>query len=1045
MWRVVIALVLVLSFSLVAAVPVAASPDVSDVWVQLTGTTPYDASQTGVTYNVYFTPGADLAKNVDTITVFFPIDTVPTDAVTVTVDPDGDAVAATTGDATADVAGYRLEVTTPVDITAGNEVRLDIPSVTNPTTGDDYTLNVYTSQETTQVESSTYTIGASSVDTVGVDPTTGTAGVADEYTITFNEGTLGKLDVWDTVTVIFPTGTGIPSSIAPSAVTIDGDTAPADVPLDVAPVVDGRFVTLTVPEDWNPNTTATTVTIVFAATVGITNATYAGSGYIGKAYTSDDLGIVSDPSGYTITAASVSQVAFDAVNSGAEVMVSTTASDVRTAKLVIQTKDQYGNLKDVPVAVTFDLSSSSGTGVFTSDSGGSTVIEDIDISGTANEATFYYKDTTVGPAIITAENAAHGWSDTWDVEVTSETVVELWDGDTLVGEYVTIGDAIGDALAGNVIKAGPGTYVEDISVNKADLTLESTAGAATTFIEGEMTLSADADDFVLGGAAGKGFTLKGGTNYLICLYDTPDVEISYNTLDTGNDIEASDAIRMWGTSAGTSGLTVTQNAFIVTDQYDMGVRSHIQDSVAELTVTNNTFTGTDNTLETSAIELNQLNITTLGSTISGNEITGVGNGVIIGDWTGVKGLVCGTGETAGTLTISDNTFDGCNYGIDLVNTTNTGTDQNIVIKLNTFSNNTYGLAIDYGSIPVDTDNWEPGDFTVKFNDFSDSSEYGLYNNKTTAVDATHNYWGDDTGPSGEGTGMGDAISAYVDYEPWLVTTVSAGEWATGVTSLDARATVGVKVSGATSSATQKIGVARYTENPMATPEFTPLADGFFDVYVEGAGTATEIGIKFYADGMTAQSKVYVWDFFEEVWAECSDQAYNATYGYIWVKVRTAAADVPTVPTISELAGTPFAISVEEVRTLQSIAVTPATASIGVGGTKQFTATGTYNLEPLTEDITTEVTWASSDVSVATIDAAGLATGVAEGTTNITATLDPIVSEEAAVLTVSVWDPMIYDVDEDGVMEIGEVLNAISDYFAGEITITQVLEVIALYF
>ncbi|GAI42282.1 unnamed protein product, partial [marine sediment metagenome] len=161
-----LALVLVLSLSLVAAAPVAASPNVSDVWVQLDDYTEYTITPT--TYHVYFTPGADLAKDVDTITVFFPIDTVPTDNVMVPVDPDGDAVAATPGTATADVAGYRLMVTTPVDITAGSEVRLDIPGVKNPTSATNpvtgkpgYTLKVYTSQETTKVESSSYTIGAS--------------------------------------------------------------------------------------------------------------------------------------------------------------------------------------------------------------------------------------------------------------------------------------------------------------------------------------------------------------------------------------------------------------------------------------------------------------------------------------------------------------------------------------------------------------------------------------------------------------------------------------------------------------------------------------------------------------------------------------------------------------------------------------------------------------------------------------------------------------------------------------------------------------------
>ncbi len=83
--------------------------------------------------------------------------------------------------------------------------------------------------------------------------------------------------------------------------------------------------------------------------------------------------------------------------------------------------------------------------------------------------------------------------------------------------------------------------------------------------------------------------------------------------------------------------------------------------------------------------------------------------------------------------------------------------------------------------------------------------------------------------------------------------------------------------------------------------------------------------------------------------------------------------------------------------LETISVTPASASIEIGGTQAFTAMGTYS-NGSTQDITSSATWNSSDTSVATISS-GLATGVGEGTTSITAALDGIESD-AASLTVT---------------------------------------------
>ena len=70
--------------------------------------------------------------------------------------------------------------------------------------------------------------------------------------------------------------------------------------------------------------------------------------------------------------------------------------------------------------------------------------------------------------------------------------------------------------------------------------------------------------------------------------------------------------------------------------------------------------------------------------------------------------------------------------------------------------------------------------------------------------------------------------------------------------------------------------------------------------------------------------------------------------------------------------------------LTSIAVTPANPSIGLGSTQQFVATGMYS-DNSTRDITGQVTWTSAIPSVASIASAGLATGVAVGSSVISAT------------------------------------------------------------
>ncbi len=85
--------------------------------------------------------------------------------------------------------------------------------------------------------------------------------------------------------------------------------------------------------------------------------------------------------------------------------------------------------------------------------------------------------------------------------------------------------------------------------------------------------------------------------------------------------------------------------------------------------------------------------------------------------------------------------------------------------------------------------------------------------------------------------------------------------------------------------------------------------------------------------------------------------------------------------------------------LSSIAVTPSAKSIAVAKTQQFTATGTYSNNS-TKDLTSSVTWTSSDTTVATIDSRGLATAVAAGTATIKASSGSISGNTTLTVTTS---------------------------------------------
>ncbi|MCK4660142.1 MAG: S8 family serine peptidase, partial [Phycisphaerae bacterium] len=63
-----------------------------------------------------------------------------------------------------------------------------------------------------------------------------------------------------------------------------------------------------------------------------------------------------------------------------------------------------------------------------------------------------------------------------------------------------------------------------------------------------------------------------------------------------------------------------------------------------------------------------------------------------------------------------------------------------------------------------------------------SNNYGIYNAGTVQVDGRYNWWGDSSGPSGEWTGDGCAVSTLVDCDPWESELVTPGTQSPVITS-----------------------------------------------------------------------------------------------------------------------------------------------------------------------------------------------------------------------------------------------------------------------
>ena len=85
------------------------------------------------------------------------------------------------------------------------------------------------------------------------------------------------------------------------------------------------------------------------------------------------------------------------------------------------------------------------------------------------------------------------------------------------------------------------------------------------------------------------------------------------------------------------------------------------------------------------------------------------------------------------------------------------------------------------------------------------------------------------------------------------------------------------------------------------------------------------------------------------------------------------------------------------KALLSVSITPSNTSIAVDVTEQFTAMGNYS-DGSTANLTSSVTWASSNTAVATVSQTGMATAMSAGSAAITATTSGMTGSTAVTVT-----------------------------------------------
>lgn len=342
-------------------------------------------------------------------------------------------------------------------------------------------------------------------------------------------------------------------------------------------------------------------------------------------------------------------------------------------------------------------------------------------------------------------------------------IAAQWD---VPGDFATIQLAINSADVGDTIEVDEGIYAEQVWVNK-ELTIQAAFGA-TPIIDGGG--SANGINVLADNVNITGLTVK-NTLIAIGISGTVSNYIADNLLED-NKI----GIGLYNANTNTiEGNTISSNEF--QGIYTIGSSDN---TINGNTMVNNQIgiqldlASNDNSIADNTIEDNELGLKSNNN--SNNSIEG--NTIFSNTWQGI--LI----ETSSNNMITENTIENNWVGIYfcLASNDNAVEDNTVLLSsvMNIYVDASNGITISGNSIS--SGGWAGIQFlngatgSAHFNNIFANSSWGLVNDTDAAIDATNNWWGHASGPSGPGgrlnkagkeIGQGDAIFGPADWEPWL--------------------------------------------------------------------------------------------------------------------------------------------------------------------------------------------------------------------------------------------------------------------------------------
>lgn len=341
----------------------------------------------------------------------------------------------------------------------------------------------------------------------------------------------------------------------------------------------------------------------------------------------------------------------------------------------------------------------------------------------------------------------------------------------------SIQTAINSAGPNDIISVAAGTYIEDLTIpgTKTNLELVGAEGATIKGVQvGIWPTHVPNIDVLASGVKIHGFTIESpdypaGKHSSGIIVGAADVEIYENSFvikDDGTGDGWGVSIETYGQYGGdVSGLNIHDNTFTSDTGIDKGSEGIYINVVSPeaipagtVTIANNTFGGQ----LFRAISTERDKTTISSNTISSSFALGAAFNAAL---RGIDVFSSGRNLNIDTVVITGNSVNGFWEGIRL-GETDKDVLTNISVTNNTVEMNTTGIKVYVTADGVAINN----------NSIIGNTVYGVENADIATLDATNNWWGHASGssglddrvnPDGKVVGKGDAVSANVDWDPWL--------------------------------------------------------------------------------------------------------------------------------------------------------------------------------------------------------------------------------------------------------------------------------------